>query len=211
MIEQGLPSRIGTESEQVTENDSQRWIDEHGDYLYRFALVRVRRPDVAEDLVQETFLAALQGTHRESGPTAERRWMVGIIKHKIVDHFRKIAREPLHEEDASDRLTADEDFVTDGHWKPEAAALRGWPDKPDSLIERKQFWDSLAFCLDRLPPRTAQVFTLREMDELDTEEICRLLRLTQTNLGVILHRARKQLRHCLAARYFGRSQEAAPS
>jgi RNA polymerase sigma-70 factor (ECF subfamily) len=61
--------------------------------------------------------------------------------------------------------------------------------------------------LEKLPPRAAQVFTLREMDEVETEEICRLLSLTPTNLGVILHRARKQLRNCLSGRYFGRSQK----
>ncbi len=61
--------------------------------------------------------------------------------------------------------------------------------------------------MDRLPPRAAQIFTLREMDDIELDEICRLLGLTQTNLGVILHRARKQLRNCLAGRYFGLSQE----
>ncbi|GKS59560.1 putative RNA polymerase sigma factor [Nitrospira sp.] len=195
----------------MTQGDAQRWIDEHGDYLYRFALVRVRNPDVAEDLVQDTFLAALQGVHRETGPTAERRWMIGIIKHKIVDYFRKRAKEPLHDDDRSEAHPLEDDFVADGHWKPEAAPFHSWPDKPDGLVERKQFWDSLSYCLNRLPPRTAQIFTLREMDELETEEICHLLQLTQTNLGVILHRARKQLRHCLSSRYFGRHEETASS
>ena len=191
----------------VTGFDSQRWIDEHGDALYRFALVRVRDANAAEDLVQETFLAALQGARRESGETAERRWMIGIIKHKIIDHFRRMAREPLREGHQADLPVVDEDFLADGHWKPEFAAIHGWPDKPDELLERKQFWDTLAVCFDKLPPRTAQVFTLREMDELDTGEICRLLCVTQTHLGVMLHRARKQLRNCLSARYFGQAEE----
>jgi len=184
---------------------SDRWINDHGDVLYRFALARVRNPDVAEDLVQETFLAALQGTYRESGPTAERKWMIGIIKHKIVDYFRRTAREPLRE--FADTQSADEDFLSDGHWKPEMTAIGGWPEKPDGLLERKQFWAVLAACLENLPPRAAQVFTLREMDEVETEELCRLLSLTPTNLSVILHRARKQLRNCLSGRYFGRSEK----
>jgi RNA polymerase sigma-70 factor (ECF subfamily) len=184
---------------------SHRWIDDHGDALYRFALVRVRNSDVAEDLVQETLLAALQGTYRETGPAAERNWMIGIIKHKIVDYFRRTAREPLRE--FADSQSGDEDFLPDGHWKPAMAAIGGWPEKPDGLLERKQFWEALATCLEKLPPRAAQVFTLREMDEVETEEICRLLSLTPTNLGVILHRARKQLRNCLSGRYFGRSQK----
>jgi RNA polymerase sigma-70 factor (ECF subfamily) len=195
--------------DEVSHSDSQRWIDEHGDYLYRFALVRVSDSNVAEDLVQDTFLAALQGTRRESGPTAERRWMVGIIKHKIIDHFRKMAREPLREGDPPDVPSSDDDFVADGHWKREVGASSNWPKNPDGLLERKQFWDILATCLDKLPPRTAQVFTLREMDDMETDEICRLLHLTQTNLGVMLYRARKQLRNCLSVRYFGKSEEGA--
>jgi RNA polymerase sigma-70 factor, ECF subfamily len=194
----------------VTGFDSQRWIDEHGDALYRFALVRVRDANAAEDLVQETFLAALQGARRESGEAAERRWMIGIIKHKIVDHFRRMAREPLREDHPADLPAADGDFIADGHWNPEGAAIHGWPDKPDELLERKQFWDTLAVCLDKLPPRTAQVFTLREMDEMDTDEICRLLCLTHTNLGVMLYRARKQLRNCLSVHYFGQAEEGTP-
>jgi RNA polymerase sigma-70 factor (ECF subfamily) len=88
------------------------------------------------------------------------------------------------------------------------AAIHSWPEKPDGLLEQRQFRQVLTACLDRLPPKAAQVFTLRELDEIDAEEVCRLLRLTRTNLDVILHRARKQLRNCLATRYFGWRQEA---
>ncbi|MDR4469558.1 MAG: sigma-70 family RNA polymerase sigma factor [Nitrospira sp.] len=207
VTEYDFSQMMHAEPELVAPPDSDRWIDEHGDYLYQFALVRVRNPDVAEDLVQETFLAALKGTPRESGPMAERRWMIGIIKHKIVDHFRRIRREPLHHDENGPASLPDDEFVADGHWKQEAASVRNWPNGPDGLLERKQFWDSLERCLGKLPPRTAQVFMLREIDELETEEICHLLRLTPTNLGVLLHRARKQLRNCLSAQYFGREEE----
>ena len=189
-----------------TKTHSHSLIDAHGDALYRFALVRVRNTDVAEDLVQETFLAALQGTYRESGPTAERRWMIGIMKHKVVDYFRRTSREPLQHADQPGHA-AEDTFLDDGHWKPEAATMQAWPEQPDRLIERRQFWDALAGCMDRLSPRAAQVFTLRELDELETEQICELLQLTPTNFGVILYRARKQLRDCLGSRYFGQAQE----
>lgn len=182
-------------------------IETHGDFLYRFALVRVRNRDLAEDLVQETFLAALQGTFREEGPTAERRWMIGIMKHKIVDHYRRSTREPIQHPEGPDGKTIEDTFLADGHWKPEATAMLSWPEQPDGLIERRQFWDALAACMDRLPPRAAQVFTLRELDELDTDHICERLQLTPTNFGVMLHRARKQLRDCLSIHYFGHSQK----
>lgn len=185
-------------------SDSQTMVEAHGDFLYRFALVRVRNPDVAEDLVQDTFLAALQGSHYGTGPMAERGWMIGIIKHKIIDYFRRTTREPIHNPLQPDGQTADEEFLADGHWNAEGVAMQGWPD---GLLERRQFWDALALCLEKLPPRTAQVFTLREMDGVETEKICELLNVTPVNLGVILHRARKQLRDCLSRRYFGHAQE----
>ncbi len=185
-------------------SDSQTMVDAHGDFLYRFALVRVRNPDVAEDLVQETFLAALQGSHHGTGPMAERGWMIGIMKHKIIDYFRRTTREPVLNPVHPDCQTVDEEFLANGHWNAEGVAMQEWPDR---LLERRQFWDALTVCLERLPPRAAQVFTLREMDEVETEKICALLGLTPTNLGVILYRTRKQLRDCLARWYFGHTQE----
>jgi RNA polymerase sigma-70 factor (ECF subfamily) len=194
-----------------TLSDSQALVDEHGDFLYRFALLRVRDTHVAEDLVQETFLAAIQGTYRDSGETAERRWMIGIMKHKIVDYYRRTAKEPIQPPEEAADHAAEEGFLADGHWKADPAALLAWPERPDGLIERRQFWVALAGCMKRLPPKAAQVFTLRELDELDTEKICELLRLTPTNFSVILHRARKQLRDCLSVRYFGQQQEGVKS
>ena len=188
-------------------SDSQALVENHGDFLYRFALLRVRNPDTAEDLVQETFLAALQGTYRDTGETAERRWMIGIMKHKIVDYYRRTAREAIQPPEPAARHAAEEGFLADGHWKAVPAALQAWPERPDGLIERRQFWDALAGCMERLPPKAAQVFTLRELDELETEKICELLRLTPTNFSVILHRARRQLRDCLSIRFFGQQQE----
>ncbi len=188
-------------------SDSQQMIDAHGDALYRYALLRVRDPQVSEDLVQETFLAALEGTYRGTGEGAERRWMIGIMKHKIVDYYRRISREAVQEPETILDSSGDESFLNDGHWKPGQPVWHGWPDRPDGIVERREFWESLTICLEKLSPKAAQVFSLREMDELDTEAICRLLKLTPTNFGVILHRARKQLRDCLALRYFGGTQE----
>ncbi len=192
-------------------HESLRWIEEHGDELFRHALVRVRNADAAEDLVQETFLAALQTENPVEGPFAERRGMMGIMKHKVIDYFRRTAREPLHEGDGQDPSATDDDLTPDGHWTPEAARAPAWPHSPDLLLDRKQFRAALAGCLGTLPSRTAQVFTLREIDELDTGEICRLLNITPTNFGVMLYRARKQLRDCLNRRYFGRAPEALSS
>ena len=186
-------------------SDPEKWVEEHGDYLFRCALLRVRDQVVAEDLVQETLLAALQARERFSGQSSERSWMVGILKHKIIDRFRKDVREqPAEDPDGMTAITDDgEAFDKDGHWKLDQTAPMDWPDHPGAVLERKQFWESLRRCLGKLPPNMAQVFTLRELDELDSDAICTMLRISSSNLWVLLHRARKQLRQCLEVNFFG--------
>jgi len=181
------------------------WVDRHGDFLFRFAILRVREAGVAEEMVQETFLAALQARDRFAGQSTERSWLVGIMKHKIVDHFRKVTREiPT---DDIERVGAGEDadgaFDQGGHWKAGMSAPLDWPDNPAGALEQRQFWDVLKRCLGELPPRMAQTFTLREVDEVSTEAICSMLKITPNNLWVLLHRSRKHLRQCLETHHFG--------
>lgn len=191
-----------------TLSDPHLWVDSYSDFLFRFALVRIRDRDIAEELVQDTLLAALQAKERFTGQSSERTWMVGILKHKMIDYFRRTTREPIH---ATDR-TSDEPpdngiFLVDGHWKPGTTMPNKWQEHPDSPLERKQFWEALAACLGTLAPGTAQIFTLREIDEIETDNICQMLHVSPSNLWVILHRARKQLRQCLDSRYFGQAQK----
>lgn len=186
-------------------SDPQEWVEQHGDYLFRCALLRVRDRALAEDLVQETFLAALQSQDRFAGQSSERSWMVGILKHKIVDRFRKDIREQPAEDPAAleQGLEDDGSFDGDGHWKLDQTAPMDWPDHPGSVLERKQFWEVLGRCVGKLPPKMAQVFTLREVDEVESDAICDMLNLSPSNLWVLLHRARKHLRQCLEANFFG--------
>jgi RNA polymerase sigma-70 factor (ECF subfamily) len=188
----------------IAPSDPQNWPDLYGDYLYRFALLRTRETNVAEEMVQETFLAALRAKDRFAGQSTERSWLVGIMKHKIADHFRKVAREiPTDDIERLGTGEADENlFDRDGHWKVDRTAPLDWPDSPAGVLEKKQFWDVLRRCLGELPPRMAQVFTLREVDEASTDEICAMLNITSSNLWVLLHRSRKHLRGCLERHHF---------
>ena len=184
--------------------DPEIWLKEYGDYLFRYALMRLRNREVAEDIVQETFLAALRGKEKFKGEAAEKTWLVGILKHKIIDHFRKSSREfPI-----TDLLSPDgpeEDFFDlKGKWKVEPAI---WADDPKEILEKKEFWKKLEDCILGLPSRLAQVFSLREFEGLETEPICNLLKISATNLGVILYRARMQLVRCLETSWFGRKKE----
>jgi RNA polymerase sigma-70 factor (ECF subfamily) len=171
------------------------WLQRHGDYLYRHALFRLRDAAAAEDVVQETLLAALKSSNRFVGRSNERTWLVGILKHKIIDHYRSSQREAQLEGCDND----DEFFDKAGAWRSTSRPV-AWNVNPESALELKDFQRSLEWCLNQLPERLAQVFVLREIDELTTEEICSLLSITPTNLWVMLHRARLRLQGLLGAR-----------
>lgn len=187
----------------TTPNNKNDWLTEHGDYLYRFALARLRDPHQAEDVVQETLLAAIQNQTFE-GKSAPRTWLTGILKHKIIDLIRRQMREQPLEQDGDflpdepgmDDFFADDD---DAHWndKPQY-----WGE-PQGLLEQKQFLGILQQCLDRLPPKLASLFMMREVHESDNEEICKELDISSTNAWVMLYRARMGLRKCLELHWMG--------
>jgi len=170
------------------------WLAEHGDYLYRYALARLRDPHLAEDAVQETLLAALQAGF--AGKSSPRTWLTGILKHKIIDQFRRQRREtPLETPDevADDTPGMDEFFAEDGHW---SEPPQSWGE-PASLLQQDQFLQILQDCMDLLPKKLAQIFLLREVEETDNDEICKELEISPTNAWVMLYRARMGLRKCL--------------
>ena len=176
------------------------WVDQHGDALYRFALSRLRDATAAEDLVQETFLAALDARREFRGDAAERTWLIGILRHKLVDHLRKRCRElPLSANEEGDAVV-DNLFVADGHWK---RAPERWQVDAGELADNREFWTVFTTCREALPQRQAAVFTLRLLEDVDADTVCKELDLTPTNLWVLLHRARTRLRECLEAKWFG--------
>ena len=185
--------------------DPERWLDDHGDYLFKYAVFRLRDDIVAEDAVQETFLAALKAYENFEGRGSERTWLVGILKHKIIDHFRRVGREtPIGEE--SDEGPEHREFFKrpdewQGHWNNDYAP-NDWHATPAELMERSDFWKVFNDCLSPLPQRTVSAFTLREVDGLKSEEICEILSIKVNNLWVMLHRARLHLRNCLEVNWF---------
>ena len=183
-------------------HDPSEWVDRYGDYLFRYAMLRLRDRSTAEDLVQETFLAALKARGSFSGNSSESTWLVGILKHKIADHFRGQAREaPLEDNDLRDQPDLSP-FDGSGRWASGPTDRGG---TPAALYREKKFLDQLTKCLAGLSPNHANAFTLREIEGADTGEICKVLNVTETNLWVILHRARMLLRRCLEANWFERS------
>lgn len=180
------------------------WIQDHGDYLFRYALVRLRNKQIAEDVVQETFLAALKGKDEFRGQASERTWLVGILKHKLTDYFRKSSRESPVTDLVASEESAEDFFDRNGKWKVEPGA---WGDDPADVLEKKEFWKTFKECLAGLPQRLADIFSLREFEGLGTEEIRNLKGLSTTNLNVQLYRARLRLARCLNTNWFEKIQK----
>lgn len=188
-----------------TVNDPTRWVDEHGDYLFRYALIRVRDEGTAEDCVQETFLSAIKAIDSYGGRASERTWLTGILKHKIVDHIRRSVKERPIGEEEEDLSGLDNFFNKEGRWKDHwhnDFEPKDWRITPEAAVEQMEFMRVFQGCLGKLPERVGSVFALREMDELDTEEICAMLSLSASNFWVIMHRARMALRRCMELNWF---------
>jgi RNA polymerase sigma-70 factor (ECF subfamily) len=178
--------------------DPARWLQEYGDILYRYALLRLHDADRAEDMVQETLLAALQARTGYSGRASEKTWLIGILKHKIVDTIRKQVRETTVNDihgltDAAAYGGMEELFDARGRWlKPP----QDW-GRPDKALHRHQLIEFLKLCLAQLKPAHAQIFSLKEISGQSIDEICNGLGISATNCSVMLYRARMSLRRCL--------------
>ncbi|PWU13589.1 MAG: RNA polymerase subunit sigma [Verrucomicrobia bacterium] len=187
-------------------SDPERWVDEHGDYLFKFALVRLRDPVKAEDAVQEAFLAALKSGHPFEGRSVERTWLAGILKNKIFDHYRKAGRETNFTDLEFYRGEEGDPFVAGGvgkgGWIHELGPQE-WPNPGESL-DNDLFWKTYQDCSSKLPQKVAAAFNLRELDGMESKEICALLGISDNNLWVMLHRARMALRQCLETNWFGK-------
>ncbi len=160
---------------------------------------------MAEDLVQETFLSAIQSWDSYQGRSSVRTWLTGILKNKILDYYRKRWREVQVSKRDSDRDSFEDEweyFNSKGMWqnnKPQS-----WPDAKEAL-EEKEFWKMFKQCNDGLSDRLRELFTLRELENLGREKICQVLNISVTNYWKMMQRARSQLRQCLEKHWFGRS------
>lgn len=165
--------------------------------LLKYALLQLRNPAWAEDAVSETLLAALEKPHSFGGRSQLKTWLIGILKHKLIDQIRRNSREmSMTDEDGQD-LDADL-FKPDGHWVDEP---RDWGD-PEHCLRQLDFMRVLEACVEQLPGQQGRLFMMREWLELDTDEICHTLGVSPNHLWVLLHRARLRLRDCLQLTWF---------
>jgi RNA polymerase sigma-70 factor (ECF subfamily) len=181
-------------------DDPTEWVDRHGAYLYNLAFSRLHDAQATEDVVQETFLAGLHGRSTFAGRSSERTWLVGILKNKIVDHLRRTFRDAPADDIDPDTVEPGLGFHPTGewtgHWHPHKGPVE-WGNDPSLSVQKREFWEILDRCMKKISPRLGSVFILHEIEEMPSGNICKELEITPTNLWVMLHRARRQLRHCL--------------
>lgn len=168
--------------------------------LLRFALLQLRNASQAEDAVQDALLAVLEKPDSFAGKSSFRTYVTGILKYKIIDILRSASKEKQlpSEDDLAESDVIDSLFKANGHTVDAAIP---WSE-PDTELERKDFFRVLEVCLEKLPAKTARVFMMREWLDLETEEICKELDLSTSNLWVLLFRARLRLRECLDLNWF---------
>lgn len=180
--------------QQLLEPD--RWVEQHADYLFSYAFNRLNDEETARDLVQDTFLSALEKVDNFRGDSTERTWLTAIIKYKIIDVYRKKSS-GLVKKEALVCEYEEEFFDPDlNNWKREH-----WPQpfgvEEHDPLHNKEFISMLKRCMQKLPALWLSVFTMKHMDEEQTEIICKELCLSSSNYWVIMHRAKVNLRSCL--------------
>ena len=191
---------ISLEELPTTVLDPDSWLENYGDLLFGYALARVRDKTQSEDLVQETLLAAIATAHTFKGNSKESTWLVGILRHKILDHFRELSRVQKGQDDLLSLVELERsEFNEQGAWK---APIPEWSN-PEKAAEQAEFWPVLNHCIGALPEKLGTLYTLREIDGIDTDQIADALNIsTKNNLWVMLSRARQQMRRCLQRRWF---------
>lgn len=178
--------------------DPHKWVDDYSDYLFNYAITRVNDREIAKDLVQDTFFAGVKGSNNFKGEASERTWLTSILKRKIIDYYRKInskkgqAEVKMNFYDSGDK---------EGHWIEERVP-QTWENESEKLIESEELGKTLNDCIEHLPEKYGLVFKMKTIQGFETEDICKELGITSSNLWVIIHRARMQLRKCMEDNWF---------
>jgi len=180
-----------------TKLNPEKWVDNYADAMYSYSFSRVSKSDVAEDLVQETFFSALKSLKNFKGEASEKTWLYSILKRKIIDYYRKASSK--YEKNFTQMSPFEDSGDWLGHWKDERVPNE-WDDKEE--FNSEEFMKILKFCMEFLPEKYSYAFKMKSLNGFESKEICNELDITTSNLWVILHRSRVQLRECLEKNWF---------
>ena len=176
-----------------------QWVELYGDYLYGFAMSRLRDPEAANDCVQDTLLAGIKALKSFDGSRDIKFWLRGIMRNKIVDQIRKSVRE--HKIDIE---SEDEELLESFWFKYSGIATTNpdpWEFNPRKHYDNGEFWQVFDECIQKVKDPARQAFVLRVLEDQTTEEVCKVMEITPNYLWVLLHRARSQLKNLLEERW----------
>lgn len=181
----------------MEKDDLTNWVNEFTNDLYKWAYYKTSSVETAEDLVQETFLAAAQKMDSFKGDSSPKTWLFAILNHKIIDHYRNSVNKPI----SLEANTISAFFDVDGSWQQEKRP-KEWEDDETHLLDDNDFQEVLQKCLDALPEQWNMCVKLKYLTEKSGEEICQELGIAPTNYWQIVHRAKLQLRDCIENNWF---------
>lgn len=183
------------------------WVSNYGDYLFSIALMKTNNTEIAEDLVQDTFLSAIKAADNFKGESSEKTWLVRILQNKIIDYYRKkdILKGTIDYLSGTEKSFDEHFFAPDDHseayWRKDAMPGH-WKSDADAGINQEEFNKILEFCMKKLPAKLLPVFVSKYIEDEDADKICKDYELSSSNYWVILHRAKLLMRSCLEKNWF---------
>jgi len=173
------------------------WVDSYSDQLFRYALSRVSDREKAEDLVQDTFVAALKAKDNFKGNSTEKTWLYSILRNKIIDTYRSKHKNDFVHLDQSDNTEIEDLFFTKNNRWNANKQPSDWDRNAQDEMITEEFYHALQNCTDKLPVKQADAFRMKFLEDLPSDEICKVLDISSSNYWVIIHRAKLVLRDCL--------------
>lgn len=170
--------------------DFNQLFSDYSDLLYNFTRARLSEPEDIEDVIQETFLAVIESWDKFKGQSSPTTWMIGILKNKILDTYRKKYK--------NSKVISESDFKNypfdnSGSWlNSQADSRKSFEEK----LENNFIWETLMDCIEKMPVQHRILYKMRELDKMQTKTICNELSISATNLHVLMHRIRIQLKLC---------------
>jgi len=170
-------------------NSTENLVENHGDYLFQFAMSKLKNRDISLDMVQDTLLTTLEKIDQFEGRSSLRTWMTTILNRKIIDHWRKDKRN--NGSISSEKISGE---IND-------TVMHQNPKNPAELTEQAESRSIMEMCMDQLPDQWREILHAKYYDEKNGEEISKEFSITSSNFWVIVHRAKAQLRGCMDKKY----------
>ncbi len=197
---------MGNDQAASTNNNIQEWVSLYADNLFSWALHKTNDRETAQDLVQETFLAAFKSLDKFQGNSQPKTWLFAIINNKIIDYHRKKFRRNVInmsslKVDHNNTNVLEKIFDSDGTWRKEMRPSE-WKESEEHLLDNTEFKDVLQNCMEALPETWFMAIQFKYLEEKSGKEICQDLNISSSNYWQMLHRAKLQLKICIENNWF---------